>query len=163
MEPTDTASISCSSESGEEKKVFFKSTDDDEALNHSHNLDTLRDIIFGLGQVIGHRKYPDDIIHSQDFEYTFQLKLKHYESNGHRMLKFKYYAPKVFKLLREFYGISEKGFMEIFDLDNLHVSESSGRSEAFFVFSKDRQIVMKTTTKKERDLLRDMLPEYYNV
>jgi len=43
------------------------------------------------------------------------------------------------------------------------IFSGEGKSGAFFIFTKDRQFVLKTATGEERDFLWEILPYYYQV
>lgn len=63
--------------------------------------------------------------------------------------------------MRQFWGVSEEAFLKSFEFDNLKAVRGEGKSGAFFIFTKDRQFVLKTATGEERDFLWNILPYYY--
>ncbi len=84
------------------------------------------------------------------------------------------YAPQVFHLIRSAYGIKKSDFLSSLGLDQLKSSllfgalnslyemSSSGRSGSFFYISHDQRFILKSIPKGEAQLLRKLLPPYYN-
>jgi hypothetical protein len=53
-----------------------------------------------------------------------------------QLLKFKDFAPKVFHQIRKHFGVSEAELLFSFRYDNLDAIKGSGKSGAFFIFTK---------------------------
>jgi len=51
--------------------------------------------------------------------------------------------------------------LRCFTYDNLTAIKGEGKSGAFFIFTKDKQFILKTTTAEERDFLWYILPYYW--
>jgi 1-phosphatidylinositol-4-phosphate 5-kinase len=90
------------------------------------------------------------------------------------------YAPRIFKQIRERFGISNKDYMVSFLLlfDNKFFKSSlspdmfhkiqekmstQGRSGSFFFFSHDKRLLIKTLPEGELDMLMSILPDYHKV
>jgi 1-phosphatidylinositol-4-phosphate 5-kinase len=118
------------------------------------------DIITGLEVTVKSRNYADEdkMLIPKDYKYWYQFKLKR---AGRNLLKFKDFAPKVFYQMRQGWGVSEDDYLKSFEFDNLKAVRGEGKSGAFFIFTKDRQFVLKTATGEERDFLWQILPYYY--
>jgi len=123
----------------------------------------LLDIITGIGVTIAARGQMvgsvDDVLLPFDFSYKHQFKME-VEGGDHKLLKFKDFAPKVFAQIRLLFGVSDDDYLSSFTLDNLKAIKGEGKSGAFFVFTKDKQFIVKTATDQERDFLWRNLPEY---
>jgi len=76
------------------------------------------------------------------------------------LLKFKDFAPKVFHQIRQLFGVSNEAYINSFQLNNLTAHKGQGKSGAFFIFTNDRQFILKTATGEERDFLWTVLPYY---
>ena len=79
-----------------------------------------------------------------------------------RDFKFKDYAPKVFRHLRQRFGIDAVDYM-LTVCGNCEFLEfiSNSKSGQFFFYTHDRQFMIKTQTDEESKLLRSILPRYY--
>jgi len=77
------------------------------------------------------------------------------------LLKFKDFAPKVFHQIRQLFGVSEEAYLNSFQRNNLTAIKGQGKSGAFFIFTNDRQFILKTATGEERDFLWSVLPYYW--
>eukprot|EP01119_Soliformovum_irregulare_P015037 TRINITY_DN4184_c0_g1_i1.p1 TRINITY_DN4184_c0_g1~~TRINITY_DN4184_c0_g1_i1.p1 ORF type:complete len:627 (+),score=147.83 TRINITY_DN4184_c0_g1_i1:204-1883(+) len=86
------------------------------------------------------------------------------------VLRLKYsftdYAPKVFAHLRELAGVSEEEYLDslepsrfLTEMDNQKFSE--GRSGSFFVFSPDKQLILKSVPRNEAALIIRILPKLH--
>ncbi|CAE8622935.1 unnamed protein product, partial [Polarella glacialis] len=83
-------------------------------------------------------------------------------------------APMVFQRIRSSFGIQSDeylrsvgpeqllGNMVLGNLSSLSELSSEGKSGAFFYYTADGQFMMKTVTHKEQQLLKKMLPRYYD-
>jgi len=76
--------------------------------------------------------------------------------------KFKDYAPRVFKHLRERFGVNADeyrqslgGFYDFIEF------QSNSRSGQFFFFSHDGRFMIKTQTREESSFLRRIIPHYF--
>ncbi|PRP83062.1 hypothetical protein PROFUN_09658 [Planoprotostelium fungivorum] len=72
------------------------------------------------------------------------------------------YAPDVFRQMRQVFEIEDESYLESMEphmfMNNLHNQHfSTGRSGSFFVFSPDKRYVLKTLTRREKDLLFSIL------
>lgn len=81
---------------------------------------------------------------------------------------FQDYAPRVFDGIRRFSGISREQYLESLQpqvfLGNLTNQKfSEGRSGSFFCFSPDKSLIIKTIPKGEANVLKNILPTYYQV
>ncbi len=60
------------------------------------------------------------------------------------------YAPKVFKRIRYFEGITEEEIMESLNpVNNTTILQSQGRSSSFFISTDDNKLIVKTLKKEE--------------
>lgn len=82
---------------------------------------------------------------------------------GNYDYKFKAYQPKVFRKLRQFFGISDIEYLVSLTSDYM-MSElkTIGRSSAMFYYTWDGRYVIKTQTKDEMKVLQKILPQYYH-
>jgi len=123
----------------------------------------LLDIIAGITKTIEERpklvESVDDVLLPFDFSYHYQFKMNLLEGE-HKLLKFKDFAPKVFAQIRMLFGVSDEDYLKSFTLENLKAVKGEGKSGAFFVFTKDKQFIVKTATDQERDFLWRILPNY---
>mmetsp|Transcript_40758 Transcript_40758/g.65529 ORF Transcript_40758/g.65529 Transcript_40758/m.65529 type:complete len:576 (+) Transcript_40758:90-1817(+) len=79
-----------------------------------------------------------------------------------RDFKFKTYAPKIFRRIRERFGISDTGFTTSVCGNFEYLSfKSNSKSGQFFFYSYDKRYMLKTMTNKECALLMKILPSYY--
>jgi len=126
---------------------------------------TVEDIISGLKVTIKKRNFSDediDMLVPKDYSYSYQFKMEiDKKDHPHVLLKFKDFAPKVFAQIRNFFGVSHTELLKSFKtLENLKAIKGEGKSGAFFIFTKDRQFILKTALKEERDFLWQILPDY---
>ncbi|KAF0686519.1 Aste57867_21706 [Aphanomyces stellatus] len=78
-------------------------------------------------------------------------------------LVFEDVAPSVFHSLRELFGIDHEQYLRAFDPDeNLREICSEGKSGNIFYFTANKQFMVKSVPKEEFDVLRAILPAYYN-
>lgn len=88
--------------------------------------------------------------------------------------KFFDYAPLAFQKIRRLQGINEREYVTqlgpeqimnnlVTNVDNgLYRQGSSGRSGGIFYYTKDRSFMVKTISKREFFILRDLLKDYIN-
>lgn len=76
--------------------------------------------------------------------------------------KFKSYAPKVFKRIRNFFDIDSIGYM-LSVCGNYNYLEfmSNSKSGQFFFYSHDGKYMIKTQTKEENKFMKRILPHYF--
>eukprot|EP01130_Rhizamoeba_saxonica_P018761 TRINITY_DN9516_c0_g1_i2.p1 TRINITY_DN9516_c0_g1~~TRINITY_DN9516_c0_g1_i2.p1 ORF type:complete len:518 (+),score=124.39 TRINITY_DN9516_c0_g1_i2:236-1789(+) len=126
---------------------------------------TVEDIITGLEITVEGRNFDDGPLVPKDYTYSYQFKIKlskeQKKIRNHSLLKFKDFAPKVFHKIRSHFGIDSEDFLSSFEYENLVAKFGEGKSGAFFIFTKDRQYILKTASGDERDFLLQMLPSYY--
>jgi len=123
---------------------------------------TVVDIVAGLEVTINRRTYSKsdqttDLI-PQDYTDSYQFKIRR---KGFPLLKFKDFAPKVFYQIRKHFGVSGSDYLRSFSLENVTSIKGEGKSGAFFIFTKDKQFILKTATAEERDFLWRVLPYYW--
>jgi len=123
---------------------------------------TVVDIVAGLEVTINRRTYSKsdqttDLI-PQDYSFSYQFKIRR---KGFPLLKFKDFAPKVFYQIRKHFGVSGVDYLRSFSLENVTSIKGEGKSGAFFIFTKDKQFILKTATEEERDFLWRVLPYYW--
>eukprot|EP01125_Pyxidicula_operculata_P012927 TRINITY_DN4256_c0_g1_i4.p1 TRINITY_DN4256_c0_g1~~TRINITY_DN4256_c0_g1_i4.p1 ORF type:complete len:469 (-),score=119.42 TRINITY_DN4256_c0_g1_i4:124-1530(-) len=124
---------------------------------------TIEDIIAGLSiniHTFSNEKSTNSELKDHDYKYQYQV-LVDRSDVGSDFLKFKHFAPKVFSKIRSHFGISGEQYLRSFSLENLIAVKGEGKSGAFFIFTKDKQFVLKTTTGEERDFLLYLLPLYW--
>ncbi|EAY18544.1 Phosphatidylinositol-4-phosphate 5-Kinase family protein [Trichomonas vaginalis G3] len=82
---------------------------------------------------------------------------------GNYDYKFKAYQPKVFRALRQFFGVSDVEYLVSLTSDYM-MSElkTIGRSSAMFYYTWDGRYVIKTQTKDEMKVLQKILPQYFD-
>ena len=78
------------------------------------------------------------------------------------------FAPRVFKFIRALDNIDEIDIMrsvkpsmnkmQIFKTNKNQSHSSGGKSGSFFFFTQDKQFIIKTMTKKEKEILMKLLP-----
>merc|ERR1719213_896759 len=90
------------------------------------------------------------------------------------MTRFYDYAPMIFQKIRANFGINHDdylrsvgpeqllGNMVLGNLSSLSELSSEGKSGAFFYYTADGKYMMKTVTRKEFLLLRQMLRSYFD-
>ncbi len=111
--------------------------------------------------------HPSDIL-LEDFNECNKIKLPRQgglRTPAHKSssFKFKDYAPKVFRSLRNRFGVDAADYMvSLCGEHSLTGLPSPGKSGSMFYFSHDRTYVIKTMSKSESKFLRSILPEYYN-
>uniref|UniRef100_A0A6B2L4Z5 PIPK domain-containing protein n=1 Tax=Arcella intermedia TaxID=1963864 RepID=A0A6B2L4Z5_9EUKA len=124
---------------------------------------TVEDVIDGLKVLHEKRKpiYKDSykLFTPKDFGESDQFKVK--RSNGD-ILKIKDFAPRVFHQIRLNFGVNEDAYLNSFkDRNNLTPTKGQGKSGAFFIFTNDKQFILKTATGEERDFLMSILENYW--
>lgn len=84
------------------------------------------------------------------------------------------YAPMIFRKIREAFDISHESYvrsigpeqllgnMLLGNLSSLSELSTSGKSGALFFYTSDGRYLLKTVSKREKDLLLEMLPAYYD-
>ncbi|CAM9359191.1 unnamed protein product [Laminaria digitata] len=79
-----------------------------------------------------------------------------------KTFKFRDYAPKAFKNLRQIYGIDESSYMYSVagDYDYLELITNS-KSGSFFFYSHDQQYIIKNMKRAEAAFFLRILPQYY--
>ena len=82
---------------------------------------------------------------------------------GNYDYKFKAYQPKVYRALRNFFGVSDLEYLVSLTSDYM-MSElkTIGRSSAMFYYTWDGRYVIKTLTQEEMKVLQRILPLYYD-
>lgn len=76
--------------------------------------------------------------------------------------KFKSYAPRVFRRLREFFDIDRTNYMLSVCGDyNFIEFLSNSKSGQFFFYSHDGRYMIKTQTTVENQFMKRILPHYY--
>ena len=76
--------------------------------------------------------------------------------------KFKSYAPRVFRRIRDFYGIDPANYMLSVCGDYNYIEFiSNSKSGQFFFYSHDGKYMIKTQTKEENKFMRRILPHYF--
>lgn len=111
---------------------------------------------------------PGDKLHIDDFNSVLKL---HFRREGTaetpplelpHSFKFKDYAPKVFRHLRERFGVNADeykrslgGFYDFIEF------QSNSKSGQFFFFSHDGRFMIKTQTRAESTFLRRIIPHYF--
>mmetsp|Transcript_14110 Transcript_14110/g.21424 ORF Transcript_14110/g.21424 Transcript_14110/m.21424 type:complete len:497 (+) Transcript_14110:115-1605(+) len=79
-----------------------------------------------------------------------------------RDFKFKTYAPKIFRRIRERFGISTIEFITSICGNFEYLSfKTNSKSGQFFFYSYDKRYMLKTMTNAECKLLLKILPSYY--
>ncbi|CCF59591.1 hypothetical protein KAFR_0H01810 [Kazachstania africana CBS 2517] len=106
-------------------------------------------------------KYNNKLIFGQDGLRPVQETRKTIGNNY--SFKFKDYAPKVFKSLRDLFNINEKDYLESLTSKYiLNELNSPGKSGSFFYYSSDYKYIIKTIHHSEHLHLRKTLRYYYN-
>ena len=83
-------------------------------------------------------------------------------AHAHRDFDFKDYAPRVFRELREHFGISAQDYMLSLTSEYVLVEMfTNSKSGSFFFYSSDYRFVLKTCTKREAAFLLAALPQYH--
>lgn len=79
-----------------------------------------------------------------------------------KTFKFRDYAPKAFRKLREIYGIDESSYMYSVagDYDYLELITNS-KSGSFFFYSHDQKYIIKNMKRAEANFFLGILPQYY--
>lgn len=107
-----------------------------------------------------------------DFKMHNKLEMEAIFSTAFDRIKFKDFAPRVFLNLRRLFGISNDSYMKSLGVDTfanaffdrlmLMLSEhSSGKSGAILFHTADGKFLVKSVHKKEFELLRVILRDYY--
>ncbi|GAB5369404.1 hypothetical protein AAMO2058_001401500 [Amorphochlora amoebiformis] len=106
----------------------------------------------------------------EDFEETLKLTFPREGSlsppytapHSSRDFKFKAYAPKIFRRIRERFGISSVQFITSVCGNFEYLSfKTNSKSGQFFFYSHDKRYMLKTMTPTECKLLMKILPSYY--
>jgi 1-phosphatidylinositol-4-phosphate 5-kinase len=123
-----------------------------------------------LGMNNGGKDFNDIPPSASDFDERFKLdfpkkgsqKPPYTPAHHSRDFKFKTYAPKVFKKIRERFGINNINFITSvcgnFEYLSFMTNSKSGQ---FFFYSHDQRYMLKTMSPKECELLMKILPAYY--
>eukprot|EP01125_Pyxidicula_operculata_P020620 TRINITY_DN7657_c0_g1_i1.p1 TRINITY_DN7657_c0_g1~~TRINITY_DN7657_c0_g1_i1.p1 ORF type:complete len:896 (-),score=308.82 TRINITY_DN7657_c0_g1_i1:250-2937(-) len=144
-----------------------KSSGTDAHPDAAFDTNDIIDIIAGMEVAVtakfegkGSDSYDFDTVEFEaaDFQDWHQFKI---QVKNRELLKFKHFAPKVFHTIRMFFGITDDSILNSFQYENLHASKGEGKSGANFLFTKDKQFVLKTVTGQERDFLWSILPFYW--
>jgi hypothetical protein len=133
------------------------------------NYELMFDMFLGIRVAVSAtcaRPAPDRLPASQFVEvrdYLFPSRGSTY-TPAHKMRDFKFrdYAPKVFRKLRNLFGVDSSDYIVSLTGDYV-LSEigSPGKSSSFFYYSYDTRFVLKTISKEECLFLRDILIQYY--
>ena len=117
--------------------------------------------------------YIDNGIHSEWFEKEFKDSKRYsFPSSGssqtppHHMndFEFKDYCRPIFAQLREWFGIKPQTYLvKLCGGFNLLEFISNSKSGQFFFYSHDGQFLIKSMTRSECKLMRNILPQYYYV
>ena len=75
--------------------------------------------------------------------------------------KIKDHAPRVFRHLREHFGIDEQEYSVALCVESLRELGTPGKSGAVFYLTEDSRFILKTISKREAKFMRAMLPNYY--
>jgi len=114
----------------------------------------------------------DKIITVEDFSFVQKLNFPaagglcgNFRTPPHGLVhtfKFKSYAPKVFRRIRDFFGMSTMEYM-LSVCGNYNYLEfiSNSKSGQFFFYSHDGKYMIKTQTKEENKFMKRILPHYY--
>uniref|UniRef100_A0A6B2L0V3 PIPK domain-containing protein n=1 Tax=Arcella intermedia TaxID=1963864 RepID=A0A6B2L0V3_9EUKA len=124
---------------------------------------TIYDVMAGLEKCVDSRKFTKSDVGTElsreDYRDSKQFFVRRKDLP---LLKFKDFAPKVFYQIRLNCGITNADYLRSFSkFDNLHAVKGEGKSGAFFIFTKDKQFILKTVTGEERDFLWETLPYYF--
>ncbi|KAG9393752.1 Phosphatidylinositol-4-phosphate 5-Kinase [Carpediemonas membranifera] len=109
---------------------------------------------------------PGEIV-LEDFRQANKIKLPRQgglRTPAHKSTSFKFkdYAPKVFRALRNHFGVDAADYMlSICGESSLLGLPSPGKSGSAFFSSHDHTYMIKTMSKSESKFLRSILPEYY--
>jgi 1-phosphatidylinositol-4-phosphate 5-kinase len=143
-----------------EEKDMLSVADGDKEPRPIFDDETVLDIITGLEVTINQKNWDvsSSDLFPKDYTYWFQFKVRR---ENHPLLKFKDFAPKVFSKIRAHFGISDKQYLNSFQYDNIKAIKGEGKSGAFFIFTKDKQFILKTATEEERNFLWQILPHYW--
>lgn len=140
-----------------------------------HELYTLTaGMILGMRVTTGHQTKPNecDLLKVEDFTFAEKIIFPARGNNRppyctppHSLVhtfKFKSYAPKVFKRIREYFDIDIANYM-LSVCGNYNYLEfiSNSKSGQFFFYSHDGKYMIKTQTKDENKFLKRILPHYY--
>ncbi|CAM9270493.1 unnamed protein product, partial [Chrysoparadoxa australica] len=131
-------------------------------------------MMLGLRVAVGRQENPlaNKALSIQDFYQVDKYTFPPCGSTGaslvtpsHRLghtFKFKDYAPKVFKHIRECFGVDRLTYM-LSVAGNYNFLEfiSNAKSGEFFFFSHDERFMIKTMKPSETKFLRRILPHYY--
>jgi len=107
-----------------------------------------------------------------DFKMHNKLEMEAIFSTAFNRIKFKDYSPRVFLNIRRLFGISNDSYMKSLGVDTfvntffdrlmLMLSEhSSGKSGAILFHTADGKFLVKSIHKKEFEILREILKDYY--
>ena len=142
-----------------------------------HELYTLTaGMMLGIRVAIGHQSRPAttdaDLLRVEDFTFAEKINFPARGNNKppyftppHSLVhtfKFKSYAPKVFKRLREYFSIDSANYM-LSVCGNYNYLEfiSNSKSGQFFFYSHDGKYMIKTQTKEEVNFMKRILPHYF--
>lgn len=114
----------------------------------------------------------DRTLTKMDFKMHNKLEMEAVFSNGFDRVKFKDYSPKVFLSIRRMFGLSNEEYIRSLGVDTfgntffnrlmVMLSEhSSGKSGSILFHTADGKYLVKSIHKKEFELLRLILKEYY--
>ncbi|CAK4460013.1 unnamed protein product [Aphanomyces euteiches] len=128
-------------------------------------------VLTRMGIVSAAARDPTDLVtgrlpRPEDFSVIERKRITFFGTTPNSMaddLVFEDVAPAVFHSLREFCGIDHKMYLNAFNPDeNLKEICSEGRSGNIFYFTANKQFMVKSVPKEEFDVLRSILPAYYN-
>ena len=140
-----------------------------------HELYTLTaGMMLGMRIAVGHQSKPmeADVLSVEDFTFAEKMNFPARGNNSppyftppHSLVhtfKFKSYAPRVFRRIREFFSIDTASYM-MSVCGNYNYLEfiSNSKSGQFFFYSHDGKYMIKTQTKDENKFMKRILPHYY--
>jgi 1-phosphatidylinositol-4-phosphate 5-kinase len=129
-------------------------------------------IRFSLSRGYENEAYADNTTTHQDFDEVENVFFPPKGSNTPPFItpphslahtfKFKSYAPKIFKQLREFFDIDPIDYSQSVCGDYNYLEFiSNSKSGQFFFYSHDGKYMLKTQTKEENKFLKRILPKYF--
>eukprot|EP01119_Soliformovum_irregulare_P025449 TRINITY_DN9430_c0_g1_i1.p1 TRINITY_DN9430_c0_g1~~TRINITY_DN9430_c0_g1_i1.p1 ORF type:complete len:356 (+),score=81.30 TRINITY_DN9430_c0_g1_i1:64-1068(+) len=114
-------------------------------------------VLVALTKCIAENKTSPEDLKSQDF-----LDAHKYKIAGDPSLEVKDYTPAVFQRLRQRGQVTDEEYLHSWSNTKLSSEKSAGKSDSVFLFSPDRQFVLKTISREESKWLRSLTESMYN-
>lgn len=144
----------------------------------NHNWNLVLYMLFGIRQSVVGAMYDDDVFCLTDLDFSAKLNypldaISPHSKKGDTYL-FYDYCPRIFHLIRKFYGITSNkylksigpeqlfGSINMGNLKSLQSQCSAGKSGSLFYYTSDQLFMLKTISHNEFVHFMTIMKNYYN-